>query len=389
MPENNTRNPRLNFLINTAYWVVILAIAYLAFKYLFNQLLPLFLAFVFAAVVRPISKLLSTEYKYVKDANGNKIRVKRKFVINRKVAGVISVVVLYVVFIGLIVGIVIRLSSTISTFIADIPNWYYGVFVPGVTEMLEKVEAMTLNLNPTVRDTISEAIPNIITSLGSALTNISGKAVSWVANLATKLPSFLLNTVICLIATVFIAIDFDRIKSFIRNNLSEKRFSLIVEVRDSFLEMIWSFIKSYFIIFCITFAEIAVGLLLLGRDNPFLFAALVALFDAFPIVGSGMILLPWAIIILVTDDVVWHGIGMLLLYAIVVIVRQIIEPKIVGKQVGLRPVVTLTCMFIGTKLFGGAGLLGFPITAAIIEDLNSNGLIHIFNYPDEIYTEDD
>ena len=143
--------------------------------------------------------------------------------------------------------------------------------------------------------------------------------------------------------------------------------------------MIWQFIKSYAIIFCITVAEITVGLLIVGVGNPLLFGILIGIFDALPIVGSGMILLPWSIITLLTGNTM-RGLGILIIYAVVVIARQIIEPKIVGKHVGLRPIVTLTCMYAGSKLFGGLiGLFGLPITAAIIMDLNSSGIFHIFN----------
>jgi len=103
----------------------------------------------------------------------------------------------------------------------------------------------------------------------------------------------------------------------------------------------------------------------------------VGVVDAFPIVGSGTVLIPWGIISLVTGNIS-RGIGILILYVVITVIRQIIEPRIVGKHVGLRPVVTLVCMYAGTKLFGGLGLFGLPITVAIISDLNSTGVIHLF-----------
>ena len=222
-----------------------------------------------------------------------------------------------------------------------------------------------------IMDAIEQALPGMISNLGSAVTNLSGKIVSGVTGIASRLPSILLNSIICLIATVFISVDFDRIRLFIRKNLPEKPLRVAVNVKNSFLEMIWQFIKSYAIIFCITVAEITVGLLIVGVGNPLLFGI--------PIVGSGMILLPWSIITFLTGNTM-RGLGILIIYAVVVIARQIIEPKIVGKHVGLRPIVTLTCMYAGSKLFGGLiGLFGLPITAAIIMDLNSSGIFHIFN----------
>ena len=108
--------------------------------------------------------------------------------------------------------------------------------------------------------------------------------------------------------------------------------------------------------------------------------------DVFPILGSGTVLIPWGIICLFTGDIK-KGIGLLVLYVVIVILRQVIEPRIIGKRIGMRPIVTLVCMIVGAKLFGGIGLLGVPIAAAIITDLNRSGAIHLFN--DDDITEEE
>lgn len=377
MGTENQPEKKVHFLVTIAYWAVIVAIVYLIFKYLLNLLMPFFLAFLFAAVVRPISRWLSREYRWKKNAAGEKVQVRRRFRMNRNLAGVISVIVLFLILGGLLALVIIRLTDSIGSVIAAIPDVYYNNVAPGIASFLEKVEQLAARLDASVLKVVQDSIPNLISSLGSAVTNFSTVALSWLTSFATRLPSFLLKTVICLIATVFIAVDFDTIKAFIKRNLPEKPLRVVVDVKDSFLDMVWQFLKSYFIIFCITSAEITVGLLIIGVPNPLLIGILIAIFDAFPIVGSGMILLPWAIITLITGKV-WRGLGLAILYAVVVIARQIIEPKIVGKHVGLRPLVTLVCMYAGSRLFGGLGLFGLPITAAILVDLNNSGTIHLF-----------
>ena len=374
--ENKTES-RKRFLLNIAYWAVIVAIVYLVFKYLLNLLMPFFLAAVFAALVRPISKWLSRETRWKKNASGERVQVKRRFHLNPTVAGIVSVVVLFLILGGLLALILIRLVDTITSLVSAIPDVYYKNIVPGISDFVKSLEDFAGRLDQSVLKAVQDAIPNLISSIGSAVTNFSAKAVSWLSSSATKLPTMLLKTVICLIATVFIAVDFNFIKDFIRRNLPARPLQMVVDVKNSFLSTIWQFLKSYFIIFCITATEIAVGLLIIGMARPVLLGVTIAIFDAFPIVGSGMILLPWALITLLTGKT-WKGIGLAILYATVVIVRQVIEPKIVGKHVGLRPLVTLICMFAGTKLFGAVGLFGLPITAAILSDLNNSGLTHLF-----------
>ena len=101
------------------------------------------------------------------------------------------------------------------------------------------------------------------------------------------------------------------------------------------------------------------------------------MFDILPAVGTGGIIIPWGIIAMVLGDIPF-GIGMLALYLIVTVIRNTLEPKIVGEQVGLHPVATLMAMFLGTKLMGIVGLFGFPIGLVILKKLNDSGKIKLF-----------
>ena len=377
MGSESRRTRRVDFLVNTTYWAVIVAIVYFVFKYLLRLLMPFFLALVFAALVRPISHYLSRETRYVKNEKGEKVLVRRRVRMNRTLAGILSVVVLFLVAGGILVLVVIRVSDTAAALISSVPVFYETSVAPGFERIYTRMLELAERMDPSVKDALAGAVPNLITNLGSTVTNLSARAVSWLTSIATRLPRILLSTMICLIATVFIAVDFDRIKNFIRRNLSEKTLRIAVNVRTSFLEMVWQFLKSYFIIFCITTVEISLGLFIIGVEKPVLIALVIAVLDAFPIVGSGLVLLPWAGAMLITGSYV-RGLGLLAVYTWVAVFRQIIEPRIVGKHVGLRPLVTLICMYAGTKLFGGMGLFALPIMAAILADLNSNGVIQLF-----------
>ena len=103
---------------------------------------------------------------------------------------------------------------------------------------------------------------------------------------------------------------------------------------------------------------------------------MIAVFDILPIVGSGTVLLPWTIISFIQGNI-HNGIRILLLYIVVTIVRNIVEPKIVGQQVGLHPLITLLSMVLGTSIFGGIGVLCLPVAVAVAKQLNDDGVIHI------------
>ena len=377
MRSERFKDPRLVFLIDVAYWAVIVSVIFLVFKYLIPLLMPFFLALVFAALVRPLSHFFSRETRYVRNEKGEKVLVRRKIRMNHTVAGIVSVVLLFAVMGLVLLLVALKAADTVTALISSIPRFYENSVVPGINRIYEHALEYAARMDESVKEALTSAVPNLISSVGSAVTNFSARAVAWLTSLATRLPTFLLNTMICLIATMFISVDFDRIKVFIRKNLPEKPLRFAVTVKNTFLEMVWQFIKSYFIIFLVTFAEIGIGLFIIRVGNPFTIALIIAVLDAFPIVGSGLVLIPWSVGSLIAGSY-GKGLGLLALYVFVAVFREIIEPRVVGKHVGLRPLVTLICMYTGTRLFGGMGLFALPIAAAILVDLNNNGVIHFF-----------
>lgn len=370
-----------HFLVTMAFWAVILALVYFVLRYMVKMLMPFFLALVFASVSRPLARLLSAEVRWKKDEKGNRVPVRRRFPMNKALAGILSVLLLFLIIGGLLTLIVVRAAGSIGDLVAAIPGIYTDTVLPELEETANELLDWAGRMDQSLLETVQEAIPNVITSLGAAVTKFSVNAVAWISSFATKLPSFLLNAVICMIATVFIAVDFDSITEFISTNMPDGPLQMTIDVKDTFLDIIWQFLRSYAIIFIITAAEIAVGLMIIGIRRPIFFGILISVFDAFPIVGSGMILLPWAIFT-VMSGANMQGIGLFIVYAVVVVGRQVIEPKIVGKHVGMKPIVTLVSMYAGTQLFGALGLFALPITVAILTDMNERGLIHLYKKPE-------
>lgn len=368
--EQNQLQRRKHFLVNLAYWLVLLGIVYVVLKYLIRLIMPFFLALILASVSRPIAKYLSRETKTVRGPDGTKQIVPKKWRPNKKFIAILSVIIVFIVILGIFTLICFRIADRAADLISAAPQIYVSRIQPGLEEAYNKTKAMAAGIDNSILELAEKSAGNIIGSLGSKVTDLSGKLLARISSVATKVPSMLLNTVICLIATVFMAVDFDDIRGIIHRSLPERTLRLVIEFKNSLVDNIWQFIKSYFIIFLITTAEITLGFLIVGQARPLLLGILIAVFDAFPIVGSGMILLPLSIITMITGRI-GKGIGLFFVYVVVVVVRQVIEPRIVGKHVGLRPLVTLICMFVGTKLFGGIGLFALPILAAILTDMHN------------------
>ena len=135
-------------------------------------------------------------------------------------------------------------------------------------------------------------------------------------------------------------------------------------------------IRSYALIMSITFVELSVGLTLIGVNRAILVALLIAIFDILPVLGTGGIMIPWVILSALGGDLP-HAFALLVLYVIITVIRNIIEPRIVGAQIGLHPVLTLMSMFVGNHLFGIVGLFGLPILLSLLRYLNDNGTISV------------
>lgn len=352
-------NKRKRVIVNIIYWALIAALVYMVFKYLIGLIWPFFLAFIFSWILRPAIRLMTEKWR-----------------MRYNLSAVICLVLFFLIVGGIVTAITVKIISSASDAVATIPSLYTDTIEPALENGLEKVEELAQRVSPNIYSMVDDSFANIVSSISSAVAQFSVKAVTVISGWVTKLPSRLLSAVICVISTVFMTMDFPRMTAFVLRQIPDKTKRIITETMDSLKSVVVRFGKGYVIIMGITFAEILLGLLAVRQENAVLIAAAIAVFDIFPVVGAGMVLAPWAIITLMSGAYA-KGAGLLALWIIVIVVRQIIEPKIVGRSVGLHPLVTLMSMFVGTKLFGGVGLFGLPITCAIVKSLNDGDIIHV------------
>ncbi len=350
---------RRNFIINAAYFAVIVGIVFIIFRYLLNLIWPFFVAFLFAWLLSPAIRWLTV-----------KCHIRHN----------ISAAICLIVFFALMCGLVVLVSARVISGAGQLINWLsrlYGDIVgPGLETLSASLSDLAERLSPELAEMLESTLPTAISSIGSAVTNLSMRLVAILSGTASRVPTRLLSALICVIATIFMTADFPRITSFLLRQLPDRPRAIVGEGKESLKTVIWKYGRSYGIIMGITFVEMLLGMLILRQEKAVLIALAIAVFDIFPIVGAGLILIPWGIICLLAGSI-GKGIGLLVIYVVEIIVRQIIEPRIVGRQVGLHPVITLIAMFVGSKLFGGIGLLGLPISCAIVQSLETAGVIHI------------
>ena len=348
-----TKERMTQFLIKFAYAAVILGLIFLGFKYVLPLLMPFLLAFVFSVLLRSPAEFLSKKLK-----------------INRRLVTTILVTLLFI----LLAVLALFIGSELFTFARTSVSQFNTVIVPTVESLTEMASRWTSRLDPNAVSVLEGLVNSVLLSLRSKVAEISTRLVT---GIMSSLPSSFLNVLFMIIATYFISLDFGLLKWAVARRIKEEDYNKIIAGLDYCKTTVGRMLRSYVLIMFITFLEQAIGLTILGVEYSVLIAMAIAVFDILPVVGSGTIMLPWAVISLVTGDIK-RGVGLLILYVIITVIRQIIEPRIVGDHVGLHPLLTLMCMFVGLRVFGGLGLLGLPILCAVLVGLERDGVITLF-----------
>lgn len=348
------------FIINIIYLLIIGAILYITIKYALGWFLPFVIGFGIAFILKPLINLIT-----------KKLKIKRKVV-----AG-LTVLVFYATVGALFTLLLFKIGLFLKDVFTKLPSLYLNTIEPIIYDLSFKIEEISINLDPALIDTIKQCITSIADSLGTIISRISSGVVSFITSTVSIVPSFFITVIFSIISSFFFAIDYEEITRFIVKQFSPKTREILLDVKEYIVGTLFKIIKSYSIIISITFIELSIGLSILRIENAIGIAFLIACVDVLPVLGTGGIVIPWILVELFKGNT-FLAIGLTIIYVIITVIRNIIEPKIVGSQVGLHPLIILMCMFIGVRLFGFIGLILLPIIVIILKKFNSSEKIHIF-----------
>ena len=210
-------------------------------------------------------------------------------------------------------------------------------------------------------DFSEEIITNLVSSALSGVTNVLTGILS---SAVLGLPSFLLFVFVTVISSFYFCFDISVFHGFVRRILPPKMSAALPEAKRRVMSVAGRYFRAYVLILFITFCQLFLGFGIMRVSYSFLLALVISFVDILPVLGVGSVLIPWAVFSFVSGR--WHfGIGLLIIYGCVTVVRQIAEPKIVGGSIGLHPLATLASMYAGLKLLGVAGLIIGPVAAIV------------------------
>lgn len=208
---------------------------------------------------------------------------------------------------------------------------------------------------------IDSLLPELVRGVTSAITT---RIPTLLGGFISSLPSFLLFFIISVMASFYFTLDLDTIHAFLASLLPSKLSLRLPALQSGFKAFLTRYLRAYALILFLTFCELYVGFSVLSLEYRLWPALLIALVDIFPVLGVGTVLLPWAAILLLGGNY-YLGFGLIILWAAVTVVRQIIEPRIVGGTLGVHPVLMLVAMYIGYRLFGVLGILLSPAAVSV------------------------
>lgn len=373
---------RRDFLIDLVYVMAIIGLVYVFFKYCFVIAAPFLISFFFAVILqRPLGWLDK--------------KTKNKM---HSFWSIVLVLLCVAIILGPVISIIATLFREIGNFISflgeqlnDLPTF----LVTLQNEILKAIKFLPDSIYTSVSENITQFFGNLIndfdvSKLGinmSSITSGLSNGISGVYSVVKNIPSILISVVIGVIAWILFTKDYKKVVKFIKLQLPDKHKNLLSETKKIFSSTILKMCRAYGLIMFITFCENFLGLTILNligvmkNNYVFVIAICIAVFDILPVAGSGGILIPWSLIALVSGNV-GQCVGLLILYAVITVIRQYIEPKIVGDSLGVNPLVTLAGLYFGLKLFGFMGMFIVPICVMTLKAFNDAGRIHLYTPPE-------
>ena len=348
------------------YIVLVLIVVYLLFK-LGIFLFPFTLALFFSIMTQPFSRFLEKKLKF-----------------SQKIATIVSIVLFLVIFLGFISLSALRLSGEIYKLSINL-NKYSKEAQSLWNTAIDKIFSL-LGYFP---EGFDEQVKNSINGFIRMGTSKLGSFINSLINFITSIPTIILYICITILSTFFISLDKNKIMAFLEQQFPKSWIKKVYNIKREMFNVLGSYIRAQIILMTICFFELLISFNILSflkfnLQYPLIFSIVICIIDALPILGAGAVLLPWSLISFVTGDINL-GLALLIIYFLVLSVRQMLEPKLISQNLGVHPLVTLISMYSGFKFFGVIGFLIGPVVMIILKNVFSRELeIGFFR---EIFTE--
>lgn len=313
--------------------------------------MPFLIAFIISLLIEPLIKVLMKKLKFT-----------------RKISSIIIFIIASVIIIGGLIWGIILLISEASHLLENL-NKYVEKFYILFQNITNKISINKIKLPEEVINIFQNSIEGVIQTISNGLKN----TITGLLNIITSIPTITIYFIITIIALYLICVDKVYIVDQVEHHFPKKWvFKLNSHIKD-LTKSLGGYLKAQAILILLSFIICLIGLYIFkilhfNIQFPLLLALFIAFVDALPILGAGTVMIPWAIISGINGDLKL-GIAIIILFIIISVIRQILEPKLISKHIGTHPIFTLIAMYTGFKVLGIFGTLIGPILLIIVKNV--------------------
>lgn len=332
--------------------------------YLGKLMIPFIIGFFLALIIQPLVEFIQ-----------GKTKMPRGFAVFT------SIIIILAIISGAITLLVNEIIQGFSYLSKIVPEHYKTFTVYAETTYQTRITPILNNLLSMFKDLEQGEKGTLLDSmqfLGEKLTNTFSSIVQSIGNglyyVIKKLPTMATTLIISLLATFFISKDWERIILKMHDRIPQRIHRRINQIYEGLQQALLGFLKAELKLTLISAIIVFTGLLILRVEHALSIALIVWILDFLPYLGAILVFLPWAIYSFSTGNI-FLGIGLSILYGLIVLQRQLIKPKILSSNIGISPLLTLFTMYVGFKLIGLIGIVLGPLTFILLKIFYETGII--------------
>lgn len=344
------KDPKLykKAILNLVIAIVVLLIIIFVVPGILSFFMPFVIGWIIAMIANPIVKFLERRVKIIRKHSSAII-----------IIGALALVII------LLYYLIVNLSRELVYLMKDLPD-IYAAFELQLQSTAKSLNGVYNLLPKNLQGSVDYLNKNMNEYFNNLITNIEMPTITTASSLAKNVAEAFFMTIITLLSAYFFIAERDNLMFYLKKHTPSSVQEKATFILNNFKIAVGGYLKAQLKITFIMMVIIFIGLMILNVEYAFLLAFIISFVDLLPIFGTGAIFWPWALFDALSGNYV-RAIGIMIIYLVCQIIRQVLQPKMVGDSIGISPLMTLVFMFVGYKLNGIVGLiLGLPIGMVIV-----------------------
>jgi len=349
----------MRFILRLGSVLLAVAASWLILTYAMPWLLPFILAMVTARLLEPIVLFMKSRFKF-----------RRSFTAAVCTVLIVTCVIIAVILLaGSGIAILIELAKDMPAYFSSLPDF--------MDRIQRKLQGLIMSSSPEMRGVVESALGGIMNQANELPAKFSAKMLEFLSSCASCTPRVVMFIVTYAVGTFFLSASFQSVVRFLVRQFPEHWQGKVRNMKSDVFGTLGKWARAELILMSITFAQLLAAFLILRIRSALPAALLVSVIDALPVLGTGVILIPWAILLLIGGNY-GRGAVIAVIWGFITLVRSFLEPKILGDNVGLHPAATLLAIYAGFCLMGVKGMIFFPFILIILKQFNDKGYIKLW-----------